>query len=342
MGLKRAVTSEFLGLAVVLLAWFCTSAGLIFTNRILMTSGLKAPVSLTVLHMIASFLFANGAIMFGGFEAQPCTSRKQRFHILTLAAAFGVSVVAGVAAFSFIPVSFSEMISSTTPVFTALFACLIVRERSGSWLNSLSLLVVVVGALVATEGEPSWHPVGFTLAVTSTVLRAFKAVIQQVLLQSEEEKMDSINLLRHISIAVTVLLLPMAAAMEGPTYLADIVYNAHLNGDSRLPAMLLLNVSAAFLVNWVQMQVTKMVGATVLQVLGIVKGTLTAFLSILFFRNPVTVSSVSGYITVIVGVFMYHFTYAARAPPQHKPGKELDAEAATPDHGHRQAAHGAV
>lgn len=94
---------------LVVAAWFITGAILLFTNKILLTNGIRAPVSITMLHMTASCLFANSAVLFGGFAAQSFKSNRQRLNVFVLASAFGCSVVAGVSSFAFIPVSFYEV-----------------------------------------------------------------------------------------------------------------------------------------------------------------------------------------------------------------------------------------
>ena len=134
--------------------------------------------------------------------------------------------------------------------------------------------------------------------------------LHQVLLQHEEDKLDSINLLRHISLYVILLLLPAAALMEGPTKLLDVLVTA-TNGEGAqrgLVYYLALNLSAAFLVNWFQMQVTKMIGATILQVLGIFKSSASSIVSVLVFQNPVTIQSVTGYVIVVTSVLIYNLS----------------------------------
>jgi hypothetical protein len=101
---------------LILFAWFGIGTVLIFSNRILLTSGLQAPISLTVLHMCASFVFASTMVVLGGFKPQACKSSRQRIKVVCLAIGFGASVVTSVASFSFIPVSFYE-------VFAFAFAC---------------------------------------------------------------------------------------------------------------------------------------------------------------------------------------------------------------------------
>eukprot|EP00951_Prasinocladus_malaysianus_P045089 scaffold593820_cov45-Prasinocladus_malaysianus.AAC.1 len=70
---------------------------------------------------------------------------------------------------------------------------------------------------------------------------------------------------------------------------------------------LVLNVVSAFGVNLLAFLVTKYVGPTPLQVLGNFKGVLAAFLSILIFRNPVTIQSIGGYMLTTAGVFVYSY-----------------------------------
>ena len=132
----------------------------------------------------------------------------------------------------------------------------------------------------------------------------------QVLLQHEEDKLNSINLLRHISLYVILLLLPAAVLMEGPTKLLDVLVAA-TSGEGTQPGLiyyLALNLSAAFLVNWFQMQVTKMIGATILQVLGIFKSSASSIVSVLVFHNPVTFQSVTGYVIVVSSVLAYNLS----------------------------------
>lgn len=88
-------------------------------------------------------------------------------------------------------------------------------------------------------------------------------MVLQRLLQNEEEQLDSINLLRHMTLNVIGLLLPVAAITEGPMAVLGPLGLAVKSGELSLLGVMLLNVSAAFVVNWIQMTVTKMIGATV-------------------------------------------------------------------------------
>lgn len=299
-----ARTFELLRTVGVVAAWYFWSGAVLFTNRHLLTSGLTAPVSLTLIHMLGSSAFANGAVSFCGYERQHIQSSRQNVKVMLLSATFGVSVVCGTAALKFIPVSFNEMIASTTPLAAALFSFLAARE-SQSLMKVVSLVLIAIGCVIASNGEPSWHTLGFMLAVTATATRALRTVLGELLLACENEKLNSMNLLRFMSTYVVIMLLPVVYFLEGPDQLVNVVLVKFAEGDSRFVFWFFFNIVSAFSVNLCQLLVTKYTGAVALQVLGIFKGVAAACLSVVVFGNPVTVASASGYLLTVSGVAWY-------------------------------------
>lgn len=313
-----ASSSSFLELmrtVVVVLFWYFWSSAVIFTNRHLLTSGLTAPISLTLIHMIGSSIFANGAVYFAGFEKQYLQSKKQTIKVAALSATFGVSVVCGTATLRFIPVSFNEVIAATTPLFTAVFTFLTLRESQGL-MKSLTLIIIAVGCMVASNGEPMWNLVGFTLSVTATATRAMRTVLGELLMTNDSEKLNSMNLLRYMSTMVVIMLIPVVLIAEGHDQLVNVVLGKLAAGDSNFVFWFFFNIVSAFSVNWCQLLVTKYVGSVALQVLGIFKGVSSSILSIMIFQNPVTVTSMLGYLTTVSGVAGYtalrHFESRAK------------------------------
>ena len=204
------------------------------------------------------------------------------------------------------PCGLQEMIAATTPLFTAVMAFCIAREGE-SYSRTLALLLVAVGAVISTEGEPLWNFTGFMLGMAATATRALKTVLQHILLSSEEEKLDSMNLLRFMSMFAMLLLIPAVAIFEGPTKFISTVSAQIEAGNTTFVLWLVFNILSAFLVNLFQFFVTKCVGPTALQVLGNFKGVLCAVISIVIFRNPVTVQSIGGYCLTTAGVFLYSY-----------------------------------
>mmetsp|Transcript_13331 Transcript_13331/g.31553 ORF Transcript_13331/g.31553 Transcript_13331/m.31553 type:complete len:339 (+) Transcript_13331:190-1206(+) len=288
------------------IGWYFWSSAVVFTNRHLLTSGLTAPVSLTLLHMLGSSLFSNSMVMFCGYDRQVLQSSRQTVKTVLLSATFGLSVVCGTAALKFIPVSFNEMIASTTPLFAAVFTFITMRETQGV-PRTLALFAIAAGCIVASRGEPLWNTLGFTLALTATATRALRTALGELLMSSEVEKLDSMNLLRYMSTFVCVLLVPVVILLEGPDQLVNVVLEQFKQGNTYFVFWFTFNIISAFSVNLCQLLVTKFVGAVAMQVLGIFKGVCAAILSIFIFHNPVTVGSALGYLVTTAGVFSYTY-----------------------------------
>lgn len=228
-------------------------------------------------------------------------SRVQLLKIVTLSLVFCFSVVGGNISLKFLPVSFNQAVGATTPFFTAVFAYFMAMKRE-SWITYLTLVPVVVGVMIASGGEPSFHLFGFIMCISATAARALKSVLQGILLSSEGEKLNSINLLLYMAPIAVIFLLPATIFME-PNVLAVTVTLAR--EDKKIIWYLLFNSSMAYFVNLTNFLVTKHTSALTLQVLGNAKGAVAVVISILIFRNPVSLTGMLGYALTIFGVVLY-------------------------------------
>ncbi|GAV65492.1 TPT domain-containing protein [Cephalotus follicularis] len=197
--------------------------------------------------------------------------------------------------------SFNQAIGATTPFYTAIFAYLMIKKRE-AWLTYATLVPVVAGVIVASGGEPSFHLFGFIMCVSATAARAFKSVLQGILLSSEGEKLNSMNLLLYMAPIAVVLLVPMILLMENNVFEITV---ALTRKDVKIVYYLLFNSSLAYFVNLTNFLVTKHTSALTLQVLGNAKGAVAVVVSILLFRNPVTIIGMLGYSLTVIGVLLY-------------------------------------
>ncbi|KAH7514575.1 hypothetical protein FEM48_Zijuj11G0104100 [Ziziphus jujuba var. spinosa] len=152
------------------------------------------------------------------------------------------------------------------------------------------------------EGEPSFNILGFIMCVSATAARAFKSVLQDILLSSEGEKLNSMNLLLYMAPIAVVVLVPATILME------DNVVEITLNiarKDTKMLWYLLFNSFLAYFVNLTNFLVTKYTSALTLQVLGNAKGALAVAVSILIFKNPITTIGMVGYGLTVLGVVVY-------------------------------------
>lgn len=226
---------------------------------------------------------------------------SQFFRIATLSVVFCGSVVGGNISLKFLPVSFNQAVGATTPFFTALFAYFMTLKRE-AWVTYACLVPVVAGVVIASGGEPSFHLYGFIMCISATAARAFKSVLQGLLLSSEGEKLNSMNLLLYMSPIAVVVLLPAALTMEPDVW--DVTISLALE-HKFMWVLLLLNSSMAYGANLCNFLVTKHTSALTLQVLGNAKGAVAVVISILLFQNPVTFIGIAGYSMTVMGVVAY-------------------------------------
>ncbi|GLT60625.1 hypothetical protein SLA2020_333830 [Shorea laevis] len=166
----------------------------------------------------------------------------------------------------------------------------------------VTLIPVVAGVIIASGAEPSFNLFGFVMCVSATAARAFKSVLQAILLSSEQEKLNSMNLLMYMAPIALAILLPATLLTEGNVLGVTV---ALARKDVKIVYYLLFNSSLAYLVNLTNFLVTKHTSALTLQVLGNAKGAVAVVVSILIFRNPVSFVGMLGYSLTVLGVVLY-------------------------------------
>ncbi|KAK7305826.1 hypothetical protein VNO77_43738 [Canavalia gladiata] len=284
-------------------SWYSSNIGVLLLNKYLLSNyGFKYPIFLTMCHMTACSLLSYIAIAWMKLvPLQTIRSRVQFFKISALSLVFCVSVVFGNISLRYLPVSFNQAIGATTPFFTAVFAYIMTFKRE-AWLTYLTLVPVVTGVIIASGGEPSFHLFGFIICIAATAARALKSVLQGILLSSEGEKLNSMNLLLYMAPMAVVFLLPATLIMEENVVGITL---ALARDDVKIIWYLLFNSSLAYFVNLTNFLVTKHTSALTLQVLGNAKGAVAVVVSILIFRNPVSVTGMLGYTLTVFGVVLY-------------------------------------
>ncbi|KAL0321884.1 UNVERIFIED_CONTAM: putative sugar phosphate/phosphate translocator [Sesamum calycinum] len=273
-------------------AWYSSNIGLLLLNKYLLSNyGFKYPIFLTICHMTVCSLLSYIAIFWMKMvPMHTVNSRVQFMKISALSLIFCASVVSGNISLKYLPVSFNQAIGATTPVFTAVFAYLMTLKME-SWLTYVTLIPVVAGVIIAAGGEPTFHLFGFIMCLGATAARALKSVVQGILLSSEEEKVDSMNLLLYTAPLAVVLLLPVMLCMEKNVVGITL---ALAREDTRIIWLLLISSVLAYFVNLTNFLVTKHTSALTLQVLGNAKGAMAVVVSILIFKNPVSATGMLG------------------------------------------------
>ncbi|ESR48802.1 putative sugar phosphate/phosphate translocator [Citrus sinensis] len=245
-------------------AWYSSNIGVLLLNKYLLSNyGFRYPIFLTMCHMTACSLLSYIAIAWMKMvPMQTIRSRHQFLKISALSFVFCISVVFGNVSLRFLPVSFNQAVGATTPFFTAVFAYLMTLKRE-AWLTYVTLIPVVTGVIIASGGEPSFHLFGFLMCIAATAARALKSVLQGILLSSEGEKLNSMNLLLYMAPIAVVLLLPATLIMEKNVVGITL---ALARDDVKIIWYLLFNSALAYFVNLTNFLVTKHTSALTLQV----------------------------------------------------------------------------
>ncbi|KAK6941787.1 Sugar phosphate transporter domain [Dillenia turbinata] len=287
----------------LIVLWYSSNIGVLLLNKFLLSNyDFSFPIFLTMCHMSACAILSYiSIVVFKAVPLQMITSRSQFLKIATLSIVFCGSVVGGNISLKYLPVSFNQAVGATTPFFTAMFAYLMTMKRE-AWITYAALVPVVLGVIIASGGEPGFHLFGFIMCISATAARAFKSVLQGILLSAEGEKLNSMNLLLYMSPIAVLVLLPTTMIME-PRVMEDIIV---LGREHRFMWLLLtVNSAMAYSVNLTNFLVTKHTSALTLQVLGNAKGAVAVVVSILLFKNPVTVIGIGGYSITVLGVVAY-------------------------------------
>lgn len=299
MGNKK----ETLFIIALIVGWYTSNIGVLLLNKLLLSNyAFTYPIFLTMCHMSACAIFSYiSIVIFKLVPLQAIRSRPQLLKIALLSVVFCASVVGGNISLRYLPVSFNQAVGATTPFFTAVFSYLMTMKRE-AWLTYAALVPVVAGVVIASGGEPSFHLFGFIMCISATAARAFKSVLQSILLSSEGEKLNSMNLLLYMSPIAVLVLLPATLVME-PDVL-DVVLSPGKKSKF-MWFLLLVNSAMAYSANLSNFLVTKHTSALTLQVLGNAKGAVAVVISILLFRNPVSFMGMAGYTMTVIGVVVY-------------------------------------
>ncbi|CAA6673605.1 unnamed protein product [Spirodela intermedia] len=228
--------------------------------------------------MVSCSLYSLAAVNWLGLvPLQQISSQRQFLKIAALSSIFCFSVVCGNTSLRYIPVSFNQAVGATTPFFTAIFAFLLTCRREHPSSTSLS--------------SPSpFPPLRLPRLHRLHRRRALKSVVQGIILTSEAERLNSMNLLLYMAPIAAAILLPISLYVEGNV---GAITLEKARSDPNILLLLLGNATVAYLVNLTNFLVTSTPAAV------------AAVVSVLIFRNPVTVMGMAGFGITVMGVVLY-------------------------------------
>eukprot|EP00128_Syssomonas_multiformis_P017817 Colp12_sorted_trinity150504_noHs@30045 len=191
------------------------------------------------------------------------------------------------------------MVGATTPLFTVALSVLATGKKYNKYVY-LSMIPLCVGIMLTVTGELNFDWWGLFFLIISTLTRAAKSIVQDMLLSSREERLDSMNLLFYMSPVTVVFLALSSFISEGEGLMAR-----YPTMTQELWHVVWLGGLLSFLLNLLNLMVTEYTNAVTQQVLGNVKVVVSIVVSVLIFQNSVGWASALGCCVTLAGVATY-------------------------------------
>jgi solute carrier family 35 protein E2 len=218
--------------------------------------------------------------------------------MLFVGAMRGMTVLLGLVSLSHVAVSFTETIKASAPLFTVIFARVILGEVTKAPVV-LSLFPVMIGLVLCSATELSFDMIGFAAAISNNCIDCVQNVFSKRLL-SGPAKLSPVELQFYTSVAAATMQLPVMVVLASSE-----IWGASSLEPSVIGLLLLdglcyhmQSVTAYFTMSLIS-PVSQSVANTL-------KRSLLIVLSIWYFGNVVTLWSSVGMATVVFGVACYN------------------------------------
>ena len=258
-----------------------------------------------------------------GFKKKPKVTKEALRSLLPISLGHMIGHVSTVVSLGAVAVSFTHVVKSMEP-FVNVFG-------SAIFLNSifpipvyLSLLPVVSGVIIASVSEVSFTWLGFLSAMTSNFAFTARNIFSKLSMnQPKGENMDAPNLFAVLSVISTILLAPVALAIDGLK-----LKGAWLKATTGATAVvtapkLLLGLVISGLFFYLYQEVAFKALASIHPVSHAVANTVKRVViivtSVIVFRNPMSKANVVGSSIALLGVLLYSITKYYF--PEKKPAK---------------------
>lgn len=296
-----AVKSPYV-VAFYIVCWFLANGTTVLFNKyIFKTMEFQSPLTLTLIHMTTQSILAHLTIdYFHAVDKVRVDPYDYYSKMLVIAGVFCTNICLGNISLRFVAVSFMQTIKSFTPVATALLQYLVFRSRLRP-AALMALIPITGGVALASVTELEFHLGGFIAALTACFLTGLKFVLSSQMLAGRY-KLDSINMLYYMAPPSVALLLPVCFAFERSNVIAWFTDEKRSSTDFFL---LLVSGVVSYFLNVSLFIVLKATSSVTVTVAGNIKTVLVIGVSILMFKNPVTIVNIVGCLIAIAGCCWY-------------------------------------
>lgn len=293
--------------------WYLISAFYnIFNKQAL--NNLELPV------LVATVQMGTGLILFVPawilkLRDTPFSTARGAFDVMWLlksVAAFAtLSHIAGVIALGSGTVSFTQVVKSAEPIFTAAIAAIFTRQFL-SWQSYMSLVPVIVGVSLVSANELTFSWYCLAAGFLSNLFAAARSVFGKLQMGGDMKCIEEIspgNYYSVITILSLIMLIPITAVMEGGKIL-QLIESLKAGG----PLAIKLNEGLRqsfysgllfYMYNELSFTVLNKVNPVTHAIANTLKRVVIILSSVLAFHNPLNLQGKIGSTISIVGLFIY-------------------------------------
>ncbi|KAF4612874.1 hypothetical protein D9613_011039 [Agrocybe pediades] len=150
-------------------------------------------------------------------QSMPNLNGKELLVLFLFSILYTLNIVVSNASLRLVTVPFHQVVRSSTPFFTILFAAILLKRRC-SKNKLLSLIPVVVGVGFATYGDYYFTALGFFLTLLGTLLAALKTILTNVILVKPSPASSSSVTSSNGVAAISSSGLPIATSPDSPIF----------------------------------------------------------------------------------------------------------------------------
>jgi len=328
--------------AAIFVAWLTNNLAINFYNKWLLgKTDFRFPLFYTTSNKVVGWLCTITVLAISASRGKgtfpPLSKLRAQFkrpiiHIHGVLTAFNIgfnnwSLV-------FISLSINQLLRSIVPLPTAVLSTIFEKKRFG-WQVWASMLVVCVGAMMASFGSGDSSLLGIMICLGSVVSGAAWTVVSGMLLQMGEEPLDSVSILFCSSPTCVLTTLVFALALELNPLMQW--FGDESRGQVGLTFFLYLLAGGAlgFCYDLIHQQFIKVTSSMSMGIAGNGKMVLIIAMSMAFFEKPPTTLGVVGIFVGLAGCFWYtahklgYMKSCDPSPPKAKTGEEQRANLKT-------------
>ncbi|KAI9295680.1 TPT-domain-containing protein [Neoconidiobolus thromboides FSU 785] len=324
--IKNKLSLNAIKILLCIITWFACSAGLSSINKILFGAkynNFKYPLLSSSFHACFHFFlsyffinylqpsqfpnFHNTGTEFNDKKVVSFFEKDFWLKVAPCAIAGGLEISTCNAALMFVTLSFYTVIKSTVPIWVLLFSFILKLEKVRVQLI-LIIVLICVGVALASINNTTFNLLGFILILVGSISSGIKWCLTQILLQNSELGLDHpIITLYKVAPVMSVFMFICSLFFEDILNLPSHMFAT--NSHTYLPSWTLVLIGGliAFLMTLAEFGLIQLTSTLTMSITGISKEVMMIAISVLLFKDTLSLLNYFGLIISIIGIGWYNY-----------------------------------